>query len=70
MDPEDIGDDEPLFQGGLELDSIDALEIVVMLESEFGLKVRNEESARDNFRSISSLAEMIEQRQAASEAAG
>lgn len=70
MAPEDIGDDEPLFKGGLELDSIDALEIVVMLESEFGLKVRNEESARDHFRTISSLAQLVEERQGLSEAAG
>lgn len=62
MSPEDIGDDEPLFAGGLGLDSIDALEIVVMLESEFGIKVKNETSARDYFRSISSLAEFVGQR--------
>lgn len=59
MSPEDIGDDEPLFAGGLGLDSIDALEIVVMLESEFGIKVKNETSARDYFRSVSSLAEFV-----------
>ena len=53
MTPDDIGDDDPLFAGGLGLDSIDALEIVVMLESEFGIRVKNETSARDNFRSIS-----------------
>jgi acyl carrier protein len=62
MTPEDIGDDEPLFAGGLGLDSIDALEIVVMLETEFGIKVKNESSARDNFRSVASLAEFVSQR--------
>ncbi|HVT03254.1 MAG TPA: phosphopantetheine-binding protein [Thermoanaerobaculia bacterium] len=62
MSPEDIGDDEPLFQGGLGLDSIDALEIVVMLETEFGLKIKNEASAREYFRSISSLAELVAER--------
>ncbi len=62
MSPEDIGDDEALFGDGLGLDSIDALEIVVMLESEFGIKVRNESSAREYFRSISSLAEFVQQR--------
>ena len=60
MTPEDIPDDEPLFAGGLGLDSIDALEIVVMLESEFGIKVKNETSARDSFRSIATLAEFVE----------
>ena len=59
MTPDDIPDDEPLFGGGLGLDSIDALEIVVMLESEFGIKVKNETSARDSFRSITSLANYV-----------
>jgi len=62
MTADDIGDDEPLFAGGLGLDSIDALEIVVMLESEFGIKVRNETSAREHFRSVASLAGFVEQR--------
>ncbi|HWS71759.1 MAG TPA: phosphopantetheine-binding protein, partial [Thermoanaerobaculia bacterium] len=62
---EDIPDDEPLFAGGLGLDSIDALEIVVMLESEFGIKVKNESSARDNFKSVASLARFVEERVAA-----
>lgn len=62
MTPDDISDDEPLFAGGLGLDSIDALEIVVMLESEFGIKVKNETSARDHFKSVASLAEFVEQR--------
>lgn len=64
MTPDDIGDDEPLFEGGLGLDSIDALEIVVMLESEFGLKIKNEGSARESFRSIATLARLIEERTA------
>ena len=46
MTPDDIKDDDLLFAGGLGLDSIDALEIVVMLESEFGIKVKNESAAR------------------------
>lgn len=62
MTPDDIPDDEPLFGGGLGLDSIDALEIVVMLESEFGIKVKNETSARDSFKSISTLANYVESR--------
>ncbi len=64
MTPDDIPDDEALFEGGLGLDSIDALEIVVMLESEFGIKVKNESAAREHFRSISSLAIFVEQRTA------
>jgi len=62
MTPDDIADDEPLFAGGLGLDSIDALEIVVMLESEFGIKVKNEASAREHFKSVAALAGFVEQR--------
>lgn len=62
MTPDDIKDDDPLFAGGLGLDSIDALEIVVMLETEFGIKVKNESAARDNFHSISSLADFVKHR--------
>ena len=65
MTPDDIGDDDPLFEGGLGLDSIDALEIVVMLESEFGLKIKNESSAREHFRSVGSLAQFVKERTAA-----
>ncbi len=62
MTPADISDDEPLFGSGLGLDSIDALEIVVMLESEFGIKVKNESSARDSFKSVAALADFVEQK--------
>jgi acyl carrier protein len=62
MTPDDIKDDDPLFAGGLGLDSIDALEIVVMLETEFGIKVKNESAARDNFHSVASLANFVRQR--------
>ncbi len=62
MTPEDIGDEEPLFEGGLGLDSIDALEIVVMLESEFGIKVKNEAAARESFRSVAALAALVAER--------
>lgn len=62
MTPDDINDDDPLFAGGLGLDSIDALEIVVMLETEFGIKVKNEGSAREYFRSIATLADYVGER--------
>jgi acyl carrier protein len=62
MTPDDIKDDDPLFAGGLGLDSIDALEIVVMLETEFGIKVKNESAARDNFHSVASLADFVRHR--------
>ena len=65
MTPDDIADDEPLFEGGLGLDSIDALEIVVMLEVEFGIKIKNEGSAREHFRSVATLADFIREREEA-----
>lgn len=68
MSPEDISDDEPLFAGGLGLDSIDALEIVVMLETEFGINVKNEASARESFRSVATLAAFVEERLAQKQA--
>jgi len=70
MTPDDIADAEPLFEGGLGLDSIDALEIVVMLESEFGIKVKNEASARNYFKSVASLAQLIEEKTRQAEVEG
>ena len=69
MTPDDIADDEPLFAGGLGLDSIDALEIVVMLESEFGIKMKNESSAREHFRSVGTLADFVESKLAQQQSA-
>jgi acyl carrier protein len=57
--PADIPDDEPLVGGGLSLDSIDALELVVGLEREFGLKIASSEEARRALASVSSLAAYI-----------
>lgn len=68
MTADDIGDEDPLFEGGLGLDSIDALEIVVMLESEFGLKIKNEASARESFRSIATLAQLVSEKTAETKA--
>jgi acyl carrier protein len=58
--PEQIDDDAPLFGTGLGLDSIDALELVVMLEEHYGILVRDSEVARSAFQSVRSLARFIE----------
>ncbi len=60
--PDDIGDDMPLFKTGLGLDSIDALELTLNVEKEYGVKVANSEQALQAFQSVSTLAAFIEQR--------
>jgi acyl carrier protein len=57
--PDQIPDDEPLIGAGLDLDSIDALELVVCLEREFGVKIRNSEETRAAFSSVSGLAAYV-----------
>jgi acyl carrier protein len=62
MRPEMIGDEEPLFGEGLGLDSVDALELVVALEKEFGIKIKSQELGREVFSSVSTLSQFIEAR--------
>ncbi len=59
--PEDIDADAPLFGEGLGLDSIDALEIILILEKFYGVKLANSAEAKPVFRSVKTLAEYIEQ---------
>lgn len=60
--PADIPDNEPLVGGGLSLDSIDALELVVRLEKEFGIKIASSEEARRALASVEALAAFIRER--------
>lgn len=62
IDPEMIEDEAPLFGEGLGLDSVDALELVVALEKEFGIKIKSQELGREVFSSVSSLSQFIEAR--------
>ncbi len=56
----DIDDDEPLFgDEGLGLDSLDAVELVVMLEKRFGVHIDKMEEGREAFASISALARYL-----------
>jgi acyl carrier protein len=57
--PEDIGDDQPLFVEGLGLDSIDALELIVLLQQHYGIKLARAEEGPVVFRSVNSMAEYI-----------
>ncbi len=60
VSPEDIDPDAPLFGEGLGLDSIDALEIGVMLDRKYGIKlVSNDERNNKIFASLKSLAEFV-----------
>jgi len=58
--PEDIADDAPLFGEGLGLDSIDALELIVLMEKNWGIKLENPNQGREIFASIKSMAAYIE----------
>ena len=57
--PEDIRDDEPLFGGDLGLDSIDSLELVVLLEREYGIKINNPAEGRKILVDVNHMAEYI-----------
>jgi acyl carrier protein len=58
--PDQIDDDAPLFGTGLGLDSIDALELVVMLEQNYGIVIKDIEEGRPAFRSVRALADFVE----------
>lgn len=61
MTPDDIDTDAPLFGDGLGLDSIDALEIIVLLEKKYGIKLANAAEGKAIFTSIRSIAEYVAQ---------
>ncbi len=55
----DIDDSAPLFGDGLGLDSIDALELIVLMEKNYGIKLQNPAEGKEIFRSIASMADYI-----------
>jgi acyl carrier protein len=59
IDPSSIKDDDALIGSGLSIDSIDALELVVALEKEFGIKIRSSEESRVALASVSKLVAFI-----------
>ncbi|SHI45967.1 phosphopantetheine-binding protein [Bacteroides stercorirosoris] len=62
--PEDINADAPLFgDGGLGLDSIDALEIILILERNYGIKIKNPAEGKQIFYSVRTLANYISENQ-------
>ncbi len=59
LKPEDIGDDQPLFMEGLGLDSIDALELIVLLQQKYNVKIDNPQEGPKIFKSVRTIAEYI-----------
>ena len=65
LKPEDIGDDQPLVVEGLGLDSIDALELIVLLQQHYNIKIANPQDGPKIFRSVKTMAEYITANQTA-----
>ena len=63
LSPSDIDENAPLFVEGLGLDSIDSLELIVLLQRNYGLKIAKAEEGREVFHSIKSMAEFIHKNQ-------
>ena len=62
--PADIADDAPIFGEGLGLDSIDALELVVLVEERFRVSIPDEEVGKRAFASVDALVDFILQERA------
>jgi acyl carrier protein len=58
--PEDIKDDEPLFGTGLGLDSIDSIELIVLLSREYGITIQDPKEGRKILVDINTMADYIE----------
>ncbi len=64
LTPADIQDDAPLFgDDGLGLDSIDALEFIVLLDSNYGIKIADPNEGKEIFQSVNTLAAYISKNQ-------
>jgi acyl carrier protein len=61
MTPDDIKDDQPLFGDGLGLDSIDSIELIVLLEREYGIKIQDPKDGRKILTDINSMLDYIQE---------
>ena len=66
MTADEIGDDTPLFgPAGIGLDSVDALQLVVMIEKHFGFKMADQDQAKRILQSVNTISEAVDQKAAA-----
>lgn len=59
MTPDDIDDEAPLFGEGLGLDSIDALELIVLMEKHYGIRLASAAEGKEIFKSIQTMADYV-----------
>ena len=59
VQPDDIDNDAPLFGEGLGLDSIDALELIVMMEKSYGIKIKDPSAGKYIFKSVNTMADFV-----------
>ena len=62
VNPDEIGDEDPLFEEGLGLDSLDAVELVVLINKHYDIQIQDMEEGRVAFASINALADYITKR--------
>ena len=60
LKPEDIGDDQPLFVEGIGLDSIDALELIVLLQQKYNVRITNPQDGPAIFKTVRTMAAYIQ----------
>ena len=63
LEIDDIDTESALFNEGLGLDSIDALELIVLMEKEYGIKIEDPKKGKEIFYSVKTMAEYITQNQ-------
>ncbi len=61
LTPSDIKDNEPLFASGLGLDSIDSLELIVLLKKEYGINIQDQREGRKILVDINTMVDYIEE---------
>lgn len=61
INPADVDDDKPLFGGdnALTLDSVDAIEIIMAIQRQYGIRIADQTLAREVIRSVNSIAEFL-----------